>query len=80
MGFGELYFNPAENDFEAEQNRLILERLRNEQGDLLTRFFEANQQVLEDLAKELQDKGKLLKADVEPFLAKVQFVDGFPEL
>lgn len=80
LGFGELYFSPVENDFEAEQNRQVLERLRDEQSDLLIRFFQANQEVLQDLAKELQTKGKLLKSDVEPFLLKVQLVDGFPML
>lgn len=79
-GFGELYFSPVENDYEAEQNRLTLGRLRDEQGDLLSRFFKANQEVLQDLAKELQTQGKLLKSDVEPFLLKVQLVDGFPNL
>lgn len=80
LGFGEFYFSPVENDFEAEQNRQVLERLRDEQGDLLIRFFKVNQEVLQDLANELQDKGKLLKADVEPFLSQVQLVDGFPML
>lgn len=80
LGFGELYFTPAENDFEAEQNRQVLERLRDEQGDLLIRFFQANQEVLQDLAQELRTKGKLLKADVEPFLSKAQLVDGFPRV
>lgn len=79
-GFGELYFSPTENDYEAEQNKLALEKLRDVQIDLLSTFFEANQQVLQDLAKELQAKGKLSKTDVEPFLAQVQFVDGFPKL
>ena len=79
-GFGELYFSPVENDYEAEQNRLTLERLRNEQGDLLSRFFQANQEVLRDLAKELLTKGKLLRAEVEPFLSQVQLIDGFPRL
>ncbi|MGR3277991.1 hypothetical protein ACSYAD_23110 [Acaryochloris marina NIES-2412] len=80
LGFGEFYFSPVENDFEAEQNRQVLERLRDEQGDLLIRFFQANQEVLQDLAKELEAKGKLLKADVEPFLSKAQLVDGFPRV
>lgn len=80
LGFGGFYFSPIEDDYEAEQNRLTLEKLRDEQSDLLLKFFKLNQQVLEDLAKELQAKGRLLKDDIEPFLAKVQFVDGFPEL
>lgn len=79
-GFWGLYFSPVENDYEAEQNRLALERLRDEQSDLLSRFFKANQEVLQDLAQELRTKGKLLKADVEPFLSQVQVVDGFPIL
>ncbi|QUY45454.1 hypothetical protein [Acaryochloris marina] len=80
LGFGGIYFSPIEDDYEAEQNRLTLEKLREEQSDLLLKFFKLNQQVLEDLAKELQAKGRLLKDDVEPFLAQVQFVDGFPKL
>lgn len=80
LGFGEFYFTPTESDYEAEQNRQVLERIRNQQRDLLSRFFKANQQVLQDLANELQDKGKLLKNDVEPFLERVQIVDGFPRL
>lgn len=79
-GLGGLYFAPIEDDYEAEQNRLTLERLKNEQNDLLQQFFKANHKVLQNLARELQAKGKLSKADVEPFLARVQFIDGFPKL
>lgn len=78
-GFGTTYFNPPENQLEAGQNQAALDALRGDQRALLQQFFGANKQVLKDLATTVADKRELGKSDLIPFLARVQFIAGFPK-
>jgi hypothetical protein len=78
-GFGFTYFNHPDTQLEVGQNQLSLDVLRDNQRTLLQKFFDENKQVLDDLAFAVAEKRELSKSDLVPFLARVQFLDGFPK-
>jgi hypothetical protein len=78
-GFSFTYFNHPDTQLEVGQNQLSLDVLRDNQRTLLQKFFDENKQVLDDLAFAVAEKRELAKSDLVPFLARVQFIDGFPK-
>ncbi len=78
-GFGFTYFNHPDTQLEVGQNQLSLDVLRDNQRTLLKKFFDENRQVLDELAFTVAEKRELTKSDLTPFLARVQFIDGFPK-
>jgi hypothetical protein len=66
-----LYFPSPESDWEERANRKSLEVMLNKQRKILSRFFQENLQVLNELSEALIKSEKLEARDLQPFLEKI---------
>lgn len=76
--FNGIYYILPQNKFEQELNEEKLNKLYEQQVDMLERFFIENKKILEDLSLLLLEKKKLKKDDLIPFLSEVKISEDFP--
>lgn len=79
-GLGAIYFLPPADHLEVAHNQATLDALRASQRAMLKEFFNLNAASLDELAKTLEEKGELGRADLLPLVSLVKFPPGFPKL
>jgi len=73
-----MFYTPPKDELEQKQNEAQLRALQAAQLSMLSRFFDLNSQVHEDLTDALLEKRRLTRTDLIPFLARVRLPSGFP--
>lgn len=74
-GFGEVFYPSPIDEGMREHNRSVINDLRRRQRAALCEFFTLNASVLRDLAALVEQRLRLERDEIAPFLAKVRFTE-----
>ena len=74
-----MYYTEPKDELEQKQNEAQLRALQAAQLKMLSRFFDLNSQVHQELADALLEKRTLTRKDLVPFLSRVRLPSGFPQ-